>query len=309
MGAGSIYTQTNTMNIESMGGLIRKMPVTAVTFIIGAAAISGLPFLNGFISEFLIYIASFKGLLSLNASCRAVSLMSILGLAAIGALAVMCFTKVSGIVFLGEPRSAVTKAAVESGNAMKIPMIILTGLCVLLGSSPFIIIPVLKPFFAGLGLDRFVQPELSHLLNTLTSILLPMAAFITVFVLVLLLRRNRIRRTARKNIVTWDCGYADPDARMQYTASSFVQPLTDEGGWLYNTHHTKTMPLGYFPKKGFFSSHVDDIFMKKMFQPAFSGISWLFGRLQWMQHGRISLYILYIAVALLGLLLWFGGSQ
>ena len=96
---------------------------------------------------------------------------------------------------------------------------------------------------------------------------------------------------------------------MQYTASSFVQPIVDEGGWILQTHRKEILPQGNFPKKAKLATHTDDTFTERLFRPLFAGVGWLFGKLQWMQHGRISLYILYIAIALLALLFWFGGLR
>ena len=112
---------------------MRRMPLTGATFLIGAAAISGLPPLNGFVSEFLIYLASFKGAVSLSGSGSVPMFAAIAGLALIGGLAAACFTKAFGIVFLGQPRSAQAQQAHEVGLAMVLPGFVLAAGCALIG--------------------------------------------------------------------------------------------------------------------------------------------------------------------------------
>ena len=133
------------------------MPVTGATFLIGAAAISGLPPLNGFVSEFLIYLGAIAGLGSQAHAAPAWPLMSVLvvgGLALIGGLAAACFTKAFGIVFLGEPRSDEAAHAHEAGAAMRWPMIVLAGLCVLIGLAAPLWPLVLQPAVAVIVPDE-----------------------------------------------------------------------------------------------------------------------------------------------------------
>ena len=103
---------------------------------------------------------------------------------------------------------------------------------------------------------------------------------------------------------TWDCGYARPTGRMQYTASSFAQPLTKMFGFLLRTRRRFAAPKGFFPEHAALHTETDDLFQKNLFRPAFRGIEWLLLRLHWLQQGRVQLYILYVAVTLLVLLVW-----
>ena len=136
LGAGSVLHATGTGELDRLGGLLKRMPVTGATFLIGAAAISGLPPLNGFVSEFLIYLGAMAGLGSRPTPLPAWPLMSVLvvgGLALIGGLAAACFTKAFGIVFLGEPRSAEAAARPRSRRGDAVADGVLAGLCVLIG--------------------------------------------------------------------------------------------------------------------------------------------------------------------------------
>ena len=133
LAAGNVVHSAHTREIDHLGGLLRRMPRTGAIFLIGAAAISGLPPLNGFISEFLIYLASFKGAVTLEGANSVPMLATIAGLALIGGLAAACFTKAFGIVFLGQPRSEHAEQAHEVGLAMVMPGVVLAAACILIG--------------------------------------------------------------------------------------------------------------------------------------------------------------------------------
>ncbi len=140
-----LFTAPITWKLTIWAGLIKKMPYTGMFFLIGAVAISGLPPLNGFVSEFVIYIASFSGAISMNPYSSLSLIGAIAGLALIGGLAAACFTKAFGIVFLGEPRSKDAQNAHESSPWMTIPMMILAAACILIGLLGAAIILVISP--------------------------------------------------------------------------------------------------------------------------------------------------------------------
>jgi hydrogenase-4 component B len=143
LGAGSVIHGARTREIDHLGGLLKRMPWTAMTFLVGSIAISGLPPLNGFVSEFLIYVGVFKGALSAKDGSAAPLLAVIAGLALIGGLATACFTKAFGIVFLGEPRSDHPSPVRESGIGMVLPMVVLAAGCFGAGLLGFIIVRTL----------------------------------------------------------------------------------------------------------------------------------------------------------------------
>ncbi len=140
LGAGAVLTATGTRNIERLGGLMRVAPWTGVTFLVGAAAISGLPPFNGFVSEFLILIGAMKGVATLPAGGAAPLLIVVAALALIGGLAAACFAKAFGIVFLGTPRAPLPAGAADPGMRMKAPLALLAAACPAIGFlSPWIV--------------------------------------------------------------------------------------------------------------------------------------------------------------------------
>ena len=311
MGAGAVKQQCHTLEIDRLGGLQKRMPLTAAAFIIGAAAISGLPLLNGFVSEFMIYFGAFDAVTSMAKGATALPLLSLLGLAAIGALAVACFTKASGVVFLGEARTPAGEGAREVSAVMLLPMLLLAGLCIAAGVAPALLLPLLQPVIAAAAQlpSAVIADELAGMVKPFIAVTGIAAGFAVLFGLLALWRRRILARRGISRAVTWDCGYSRPTARMQYTASSFVQPLTDQNRWILGSRVEEEPPQDYFPDKGSLHSHTPDLFLEKLWQPLLAAIAWLFHQLQWMQRGRISLYILYIAVVLLALLFWFGGLR
>jgi formate hydrogenlyase subunit 3/multisubunit Na+/H+ antiporter MnhD subunit len=311
MGAGAVKQQTHTLEIDRLGGLQKRMPSTAAAFLIGAAAISGLPLLNGFAGEFMIYFASFAAVISAVKGSTALPLLTLLGLATIGGLAVACFTRTAGAVFLGEARTPAGDKAHEPSAAMRLPMILLAALCVIVGVAPLLILPLLRPVVTGVaGLPAgTIASELDRIAAPFLLVTAVAGVTATIFALLYVWRRRILAKRGVSRAVTWDCGYSQPSARMQYTASSFVQPLVDQNTWLLQTRVEQQLPEGYFPQTAGFRSHLVDRFLEKVWKPLLAGAAWLFRQLQWMQRGRISLYILYIAVALLALLFWFGGLR
>jgi hydrogenase-4 component B len=312
MSAGSVAHGAHTREIDHLGGLLKRMPWTAGTFLVGAVAISGLPPLNGFVSEFLIYIGSFKGAASMKGG-SAVALFAVIGgLALIGGLATACFTKAFGMVFLGEARSEEPRHARESEGSMLVPMAILAAGCFAVGILGFLIIRVMPIVLAGLLAPtqhiKFdaaaIHVEVLTASGYLKSIALSALIILALTGLIALLRLWLLSGRSVKETGTWDCGYARPTARMQYTASSFAQPILDffnvfQSGW----KHLKP-PRGYFPATASFETEALDTSQEKVYRPIFEAVELFLSKVRVMQHGRIQLYVLYIVLTLVFLFVW-----
>jgi NADH:ubiquinone oxidoreductase subunit 5 (subunit L)/multisubunit Na+/H+ antiporter MnhA subunit len=282
------------------------MPLSGAIFLIGAVAISGLPPLNGFISEFLIYLASFKGTVILDGVSIAPMLATIAGLALIGGLAAACFTKAFGIVFLGQPRSEHAERAHEVGLAMVLPGFVLAIACVLiglLGANVVNSMATLVSEVTGLSVP-IVRMSLAEAAHSITFVSYTGGALVGVATLLALGRAIALSNRSVYTDVTWGCGYAEPSPRMQYTASSFAQPLTDIFDSLLQTRRVLIAPNGLFPKEGSFATETPDPYQEYVFRPLFHAISRDLLLLRPLQQGQVQLYILYIAVTLLLLLLW-----
>ncbi len=303
-GAGAIAHETGTRNIDLLGGLIRSMPKTALTFGIGSAAICGFPPLNGFISEFLVYLGSFNALTSKASSDTILGgLIAIIALSLIGGLAATCFVKVFGIVFLGEPRSEKCSGASEASKPMLTAMVIASALCILIGLLSPAVIKILLP----------VTSQLAGAGNTFDSYDAACGILIKIslagFLLIILagffwwVRRLLLKDRVNNQGPTWDCGYLFPTSRMQYTASSFAWPVINMFRWIIRPGINVEMIKEIFPNRGGVSTHTDDIFRKWLFNTLFRFTGWVAQRIHMLQEGRNQLYVLYIAITLLVLLL------
>jgi formate hydrogenlyase subunit 3/multisubunit Na+/H+ antiporter MnhD subunit len=306
LGAGAVLHGTGTREIDHLGGLLKRMPWTAVTFLIGAVAISGLPPLNGFVSEFLIFLGAFKGGVSTGATIAVPLFALIAGLALIGGLAAACFTKAFGIVFLGEPRSEHVSHAHEVDWTMRLPMLLLAAGCVLICLFAPVAVGSLEMVLKSMTKlqPMVVTGSLVAATSPLTWIMLGAVAFLVLLTALVLLRRGLLAHRRVETDVTWGCGYAQPTARMQYTASSFAQPLTDLFGPLLGTKKKITPPRGLFPAEAVLKTETPDISHEEMYRPVFERVNEWLSQLRWVQHGKVQLYVLYIAVTLIILLVW-----
>jgi NADH:ubiquinone oxidoreductase subunit 5 (subunit L)/multisubunit Na+/H+ antiporter MnhA subunit len=306
LGAGAVAHATGTLEIDELGGLLKRMPWTGLTFLVGAAAISGLPPLNGFVSELLIYLGAFRGLTSTVAATAVSMLCVIVGLALIGGLAAACFTKAFGIVFLGEPRTHHAAQAHKPGLAMRLPMLLLAASCVLIGLLSPLVVRALAPLLANVT-DLSPKVVDAHVAQASEVLCFVAAGGIGLLGLIAALAGLRSWLLSGRPVttaLTWDCGYAQPTPGMQYTASSFAQPLTDLFGVVLQTRRRLVPPSGLFPNTASLATETADVCAEHLYRPAFSGIGRGLAALRWLQHGRIHLYVLYIALTLLVLLIW-----
>ena len=300
MGAGMVLHKTGTRAIDLLGGLIKRMKITGTAFLIGSLAISGLPPLNGFVSEFLVYMGSFRGM-ALDKTSFAMCLLAIVSLAIIGGLALACFTKVVGVVFQGEPRSRVAENTDEKGLTMLVPMLILAAACVLIGVFPTFFMAMAVKAVASLGLGYGGIP-LKPFFELTGNITRTAVVIFAVFLLIVALRTLLYRGKTVTRSGTWGCGFTRPTVKMQYTGSSYaasileffkpVAPLTE--------NHSRVRDR--FPQKSHYHSHVSDIAELHMGSVVVRPVLALFEKLRWLQHGDIHLYIGYILLAIVVLL-------
>lgn len=311
LGAGAVQHGAGTRDIDRLGGLLKTMPTTGGTFLVGACAISGLPPLNGFVSELLIYAGVLIGVAN-RAGADGVewALLCVLvvgGLALIGGLATACFTKAFGCVFLGEPRSDQARHAHEVGLAMRASMLFLAGACFLVALVGPIWPYVYRSAVAAIvpaGLRATLQDGVEQASIPLIVVCVSSWALLVLVGLLAMVRRRLLSGRQVQCGPTWDCGYAAPSPRMQYTASSFASPLLLLFRIFLRPRISLQPANGLFPKHAHFESETSDVFLECLFRPVFAAIAWAASKLRWLQHGRIQLYVLYIALTILVLLVW-----
>ncbi len=304
--AGSVLHATGTREMSQLGGLWRMMPWTASLFALGAVAISGLPPLNGFVSEWLVYLSLFDATMARGPTAWAAIPAAIL-LGITGALALACFVKVCGVVFLGAPRSQAATHARESGPAIRGAMVALGAACVVIGLAPVVFWPavlravdVWNPVWTGAE----TPVALSSLgLFHVALALLALAAAVWLW-------RRAVRGGLTRSL-TWDCGYAQPTPRMQYTAGSFAGIITEWFAWILRPERHAHRPEGLFPGSADFTEHTPETVLEKVVQPAGALVMRASRAARRLQHGRVQSYLLYLLIGLAALtvVVLLGGGQ
>ena len=303
--AGSVIHSVHTREIDHLGGLSKTMPRTSLCFLAGSVAICGLPPLNGFVSEFLIYLGLFGTIVPGAGPTYTGAAFAAPALALIGALAVACFVKVYGAVFLGSARSEHARHAHESPLSMLGPMGVLAACCVLIGTAPLLVAPILQQGVSAWAPRHRTQtgPRLVTLapLGMITAMGLLLIGCLSLGGMLLW---TRLRRTVVAEDDTWGCGYLAPSSSMQYTSSSFAQMLVGLFGWVLRPRSQGPRDLPIFPRQAEFQSDVPDAVLDQAVLPAFHGTAWLFSWFRVLQQGNVQIYLLYIFVTLIVLMLW-----
>ncbi|MCK9522451.1 MAG: hypothetical protein M0R76_05310 [Proteobacteria bacterium] len=301
--AGAVIRTTGTRDIDAFGGLLKRLPWTAALFLVGAVAISALPPFNGFVSEWLIFIGALQTLQSsLSDTAAALMVLPVLGL--IGGLALACFVKIFGITFLGTPRTPAAQDATEATWGMRAAMLPLALACLVIGVLPTLTLPTLQmAAHHWTGIISTYPTPLPTAIAGLGWVSRIALVLIAATLLLTLGLRFKARRAPKTD--TWGCGYNQPTARMQYTASSFADGLI---GWFRFSLQTKKSGAQLselFPKPGQFYSHTPDGVLERLVLPLFQHIEntfvWLRRRVQ---NGIISFYLLSVTLTLVALLIY-----
>ena len=316
LGAGAVLHATHTRNMEEMGGLAKRMRWTALFFFVGAAAISALPPLNGFVSEWLTYQALLQGFGTTPSLIRLMFPLSGAMLALTGALAAACFVKAFGITFLGQPRSGHARHAHEASLPMLLGQGILLAACVFLGLFPTVFLKLFDPVT-----QQLTGQQLSQQLSMASGLVLAGGAAqggtvstlgITLMLLCLLpvplvLWALFARRSRTRIAPTWDCGQRGLTPQMQYTATGFSKPLRMIFKALFRPRREVQREYDfspYFTTTLRFESHVEEMFQTRIYRP----LRWLvlYGsrRLRALQAGSLQAYLIYIFITLLLLLMF-----
>lgn len=307
LGSGAVYFGTGTRKLEAMGGLAGHMPFTAFAFGIGSAAIAGLPPFNNFVSEFVIFLAGLKSATIGNSSALLLSSIILAGLGLIGGLAVACFARTFGLVFLGASRSDKKVAPAEVHALVKIPMaLMVVGIVFASLASPWLIRPiavVVNEIVLPAGL-AFSADDISLIVLPLRTVASFSLAILLLVVVCWLLRRRFFSAGDIDGRFTWDCGFAAPDSRIQYTSSSFSQPVSEVFSSIVRPYRHGEKVSGLFPAHASFRTDAPDSLLRYLFIPLFGLIDRVLMPLRKLQHGRLHLYICYVALTLLFLLIW-----
>ena len=321
LGAGSVLCRTHVRNIEELGGLARRMPWTAGLFLLGAVAISALPPLNGFVSEWLTFQALLGGAGRFHGPGGLAIVFSAAMLALTGGLAAACFVKAFGVTFLGRPRSKRAEHATEAPASMIVGMAWLGLACVALGVAPGYAMRLLDAPTAGLlhapgasavvtahgplvlsaGLTAAGQSATSISMTMLAALLVALAAIAWI------LRRGS-RGTAPQTAPTWTCGMI-PTSRFDYTATAFAKPLRLVFAALYRPRREvirETAATPYVLRRIRYTGEIVDLSETQIYHRVEQGISRLSRTIRVRSTGHIYGYIAFVLGTLFVALLLFG---
>ena len=306
LGAGSVLYTTGSRNMEIMGGLVHAMPVTAMCFLIGSLAISAIPPLNGFVSEWFIYQSMFSIAGAATVAVKFFVAFAAVSLAITGALAVTCFVKAYGVTFLGSPRSEVAKQAREVPAPMRFGMVVLAVICVLLGIGAPWVAPVMQGVAASiLSASTVVVAEGATLVNPVlgSAISTPLVAILLIACVLLPMAAKQVFAHGGKasDRDPWACGYA-LDSGMPVIATTFA---TEVKHFLRPIYAARTAVVA---KKDAFVSGFNALVRgagkaegfadKYLVDTVASFVSWLGQKTQRIEGGNFRVYIVYIVAAL-----------
>jgi hydrogenase-4 component B len=298
LGAGAISDAAHTLDLEELGGLLKRMPLTGTAFLIACCSIVGLPLFNGFVSEWLTFRSFLAGSEMSDFSAAIILPLTAGVLALIGGLAAACFAKVYGVAFLGRPRSHEAASANEVSLPMQAGMGALAAACVAIGVFPGLVLRSL----GKLAEELLPGAELPQAATSLSGIL----PWIALSALVLVASIAALKRTKRL-AATWACGLPGLNERMQYTSTAFSKPLRKVFSQVYKVDRTvEVVPGGtpYFPVSISYRSVRTTSFEKSLYRPGVDAIVAAANRLRQLQTGNIQIYLLYIFAALIALLVF-----
>ena len=300
LGAGAIHHSAHTLDMEELGGLQRRLPALGISFLVGCAAIAGMPLFNGFASEWLIFMSLLKGS-ALEAVIHFPALPLLIGvIALVSGLACACYVNVYGITFLGRPRSVAAEQVRSTPRSMDVALLLLAAACLALGIFPGI---VLHPIFilAGTLIPAAAWPSDVGVISRA----MPFVAAVVALVGILALLLTR-RFAAVRSVDTWACGAPGLTARMQYTATSFSKPLRFVFRSVYKPDRKVDIePPGrtYFPASISYTSVRTTSFERSFYRPAVDLVISAAQQLRRLHTGNIQAYLLYIFLMILTLLL------
>jgi formate hydrogenlyase subunit 3/multisubunit Na+/H+ antiporter MnhD subunit len=303
--AGSVYKQTHTRDMDKLGGLIKKMPQTAILFLAGALAIGGMPPLNGFISEFLIYSGIISGINTAGISQITLMILTFAGMSLIGGISILTFTKTFGTIFLGNPRLKSDHEPEEVSSLMLVPQYIILAFMLFIAFFPGLFITLAGKVLSTNSFPslHFETAGIQGYLSVMKNISLASIIFILFVGLMFLIRWSISRKTVKSIDSTWGCAYGAPNSRMQYTGKSYSKTF----GKLLN--FVMIEKKGYqeinkkeiFPSARKYHSFYLDFFETRIINPVLHIITKFINLFQFIQNGRIQAYVIYGIVFILAI--------
>jgi hydrogenase-4 component B len=303
--SGSVAQQTQTSDMEKLGGLIKKMPRTGLVFLIAAIGICGLPPFNGFISEFLIYSGLIEGVKIHDTNEMILFSVSLAGLSVIGGLSILTFTKSFGTVFLGNARKQIPVEPHEVSLQMLVPQYAIIALMISVAIFPGFYLQVIGNVIMNLT-KGVIIPQPAGFTNYL-SIMQNISNYSILFICIVGIFwgiRYKLLSTRSKVIQpTWGCAYAAPTSKIQYTGKSFSKTLSKMFNFIVieRKQYTELKAGEIFPEERKHASHYHDFFEFRFIHVITNQLVYAANYFKFIQNGRIQSYVLYGIVFILAI--------
>ena len=293
--AGNVLQATHTVNIERLGGIIKRMPQTALLFLAAALAICGLPPLNGFVSEFLIFGGLYNWLYSASLISLITIVFSLVGLVLIGGLALLCFTKAFSIVFLGNQRTVLNNEITETGFWQLAPMYIIFFFMLFIGLFPSLFINALQRPVNLFTHDVIFNLNLIKVgaIDSLKIINWLFLGFILFVLIILGIRKYLSKFKQIESGPTWGCGYTPADSKLQYTANSFVRSFSKLAKPLLDIEKKEVEIAEVFPSGKHFKTESYDRIERIFIDKPIRFLNKFTNMFFFLQNGQLQRYILY----------------
>ncbi|MGH7174878.1 MAG: proton-conducting transporter membrane subunit, partial [Minisyncoccia bacterium] len=303
LSAGSIQQATGTRDLDQLGGLLRRMPISGAIFAVAALSIAALPPFNGFVSEWLLFQSLLHGLSASGTAPKIVMPVGVAVLALAGGLTAAAFVKAFGVGMLGQPRSVAAAEAVEPAIAMRVGAGLLASLCCLLGVAPILILPALsrsvgaaRSEMSSIVIARGTEISMRDLNGVLDPALLA-ATLVVAMLLVAGARRRVAHRRMARRVEAWGCGRELQTARMEYTATSFGEPLQRVFDDIVRPDHdlavTNAQESRYFVDSVSVHASDTDAFEHYLYRPVFAAIRAVGQAARRLQNGSVHRYLAY----------------
>jgi len=283
--------------MEKLGGLIRQMPQTAILFLIGAIAIGGLPPLNGFISEILIYNGFLNGIHTIGLTHSTLMILSLASLAFIGGLSLLTFTKMFGTVFLGNPRQLLKNTPTEVSLWMRAPQYFIVAIMFSIGFFPqFYFSVTLQVIQSMMPISNLIDLEIfTPMITLMENVGRYSILFLVLLIGIFLLRNYFVKLQPITQNNTWGCGYVAPNISMQYTGKSYSKSLSKLLSFIVkeNKKYMEIETSDIFPESRKHTSHYADFFEDNIFEQATKRLLRGLNYFQFIQNGKVQMYVVY----------------
>ncbi|MFZ4401385.1 MAG: proton-conducting transporter membrane subunit [Bacteroidales bacterium] len=295
--AGSVFQQTHTRNMEKLGGLIKRMPKTAIIFLIGAIAIGGIPPFNGFVSEFIIYSGLLEGMKSSSLSQLSLLILSFAGLSIIGGISILTFTKTFGTIFLGNEREKLAHTPQEVSFKMLLPQYIIIAVMMSVALFPQIYMKAISNIIFGMSTINLGTGAIGF--NNSVSIISNISIYSFVLIAVIAIswgiRSYIVKRNLDSIQPTWGCGYIGSTQKMQYSGKSFSKPLGKILNFLLieKKQYIELEKNEIFPSKRNYASTYLDFFEHFFISTITKRLNYATNYFKFIQNGRIQSYVIY----------------